>query len=254
VDIAAAYRAALLPGLLLLTALALYVCLRPERSAPSAGGTLGSALRQGIWDWPLIPLVLAGVYGGMVTLAEVAAVVAGYLLVVACLVKREIDPLRQLPAILAESAMLSGAIVVILGFSLALTAYLVEAQVPDRLLAWLGALTDSRWIFLAGLNLLLLLAGCLMDIFSAIVILVPLIAPLANHYGVDPLHLCVIFLLNLEIGYCTPPIGMNLFIAGMQFQRPLPVLYRAALPFLLIMLLVLAAVTYVPALSLWPVR
>jgi tripartite ATP-independent transporter DctM subunit len=257
VDIAAIYRAALLPGLLLVICLALYALghrLRHRRAThpapPPADMSVSRALRRSMADWPVLGIILVGVYGGMVTISEVAVLVLAYVLLVTCLLRREVDFLRQLPAIVVESAMLTGALVVILGAALALTAYLVEAQVPARLLEWLTAWTQERWLFLAGLNVVLLAAGCLMDIFSATVILVPVIAPIAQRYGVDPLHLCVIFLINLEIGYSTPPIGMNLFIASLKFDTPVTTLYRASAPFLVVMLAVLLAVIFLPHLSL----
>jgi TRAP-type C4-dicarboxylate transport system permease large subunit len=150
-----------------------------------------------------------------------------------------------------DSVMLCGAIVVILGMALGLTGFLVDAQIPDRILHWFSSLTGNKWAFLAGLNVFLIVVGCIMDIFSAIVVIVPIIAPLTLSYGIDPYHLCAIFLVNLEIGYSTPPVGMNLFIASLKFDRPITVLYRASIPYLVLLIVCLLLVTYVPALSLW---
>jgi tripartite ATP-independent transporter DctM subunit len=150
-----------------------------------------------------------------------------------------------------ESAVLSGAIIVILGVALGFTGYLVDEKIPDQILAGLSALTHNKYVFLAGLNLFLLAVGCIMDIFSAIVIVVPIIVPIALKYGIDPIHLCVIFLVNLEIGYSTPPIGINLFISSIKFEKPVTLLYRASLPYLLLMLLFLVLITYIPPLSLF---
>jgi tripartite ATP-independent transporter DctM subunit len=209
------------------------------------------ALQAGIWEWPIAVLILGGIYGGWVTIAEVSALVLSYVVVVECVILKEVDPLRQLPGIMVEAAKLAGAIMLILAMALGFTGYLVDARIPDKILAALTALTDNRYLFLAGLNCFLLAAGCIMDIFSAIVIIVPIMVPVAVSYGIDPLHLGVIFLVNLEIGYSTPPVGINLFIASLRFKRPVTLLYKASVPYLLLLLLVLLVVTYIPGLSGW---
>jgi tripartite ATP-independent transporter DctM subunit len=170
--------------------------------------------------------------------------------VVECFILKEIHWRRQLPSIMAESAMLSGAIIIILAMSLGLTSYLVDAQIPNQILLLLTDYVQNKYLFLAGLNVFLILVGCLMDIFSAIVIIVPIIVPVAQSYGIDLFHLAVIFLINLEIGYSTPPVGMNLFIASLKFEQPVTVLYRASLPYLLLLLVCLLLVTYLPGLTL----
>ena len=204
----------------------------------------------GIWEWPIVAVLVVGVYGGFVTIGEVAAVILVYVVAVACFIRKEISVRSQLPGIMVESAILSGAIIVILGFALGFTGYLVDEQIPNRLLDYLTSLTESKYIFLAGLNLFLLAVGCIMDIFSAIIIIVPIIVPIALTYGVDPVHLCIIFLLNLEMGYSTPPVRINLFIAGLKFNKPVVLLYRASLPYLALLLILLLIITYVPALTL----
>ena len=260
VEIGRVFRAGILPGLLLMAALAAFCVVRRTGDArrPAAGRISGrdlaAALRRSAWDWPILGIILLGVYGGWTTVAEVSVVVVVYIFVVECLVLREIHWRRQLPAIMVESAMLSGAIIVILGAALALTGYLIDAEVPQRILARLTGLSDNRTVFLAGLNVFLLVVGCMMDIFSAIVVVVPIMVPIALTYGIDPVHLGVIFLVNLEIGYATPPVGINLFISSLKFGVPITRLYRAALPFLAILLAVLIVITYVPALSLWLVH
>ena len=215
---------------------------------------VGNALKEGIWEWPVPLVIIAGIYGGFTTIAEVSALVLVYVVAVECFVLREVDFSRRLPGIIIESVIVSGAIIIILGFALGFTGYLVDEEIPGRLLGYLVNLTENKYYFLAGLNLFLLAVGCLMDIFSAIVIIVPVIVPIAVKYGIDPVHLCIIFLLNLEIGYSTPPVGINLFIAGLKFGKPITQLYRASLPYLLIMLLLLAVITYIPSLSLFLVR
>ncbi len=258
IDIAKIFKAALVPGLLLLLVLSGYAFVRGLGIQQRCSGRSHTSWVQirdsflaGIWDWLMIVLILVGVYGGFVTIAEVSAVVLVYVLVVECFILKEIHWRRQLPAIMVESAMLAGAIIIILGMSLGFTSYLVDAQIPGRVLDLLTGLTQNKWLFLAGLNLLLIMVGCIMDIFSAIVIVVPIIVPVAMNYGIDPYHLGVIFLVNLEIGYSTPPIGMNLFISSLKFQKPVTLLYRASVPYLLLLFMCLLLVTYLPGLSLF---
>lgn len=258
VDIARLFHAALVPGLLLLGVLAAYAFFQGGRLPGLEVRRSGFSWRQlsrtfaaGIWDWVMIALILAGVYGGFVTIAEVSALVLAYVIVVECFILKEIHWRRQLPGIMVESAMLAGAIIIILGMALGLTSYLVDVRIPNRVLGLLTGLTHNKYLFLAGLNLFLIVVGCIMDIFSAIVIIVPIIVPVAKSYGIDLYHLAVIFLVNLEIGYSTPPVGMNLFIAGLKFNQPVTTLYRASIPFLLLLMICLVLVTYLPGLSLW---
>jgi len=257
VDIGQIFKAALVPGILLIVALCGYAFFKqvgaPQRHRQNGISfqRVKSAFVAGIWDWPVIGIILAGVYGGFVTIAEVSAVVLVYAVAVECFVLKEVSFFRQLPSIIVESAVLSGAIIVILGFALGFTGFLVDERIPNRILVFLTTFCESKLMFLAGLNLFLLAVGCIMDIFSAIVIVVPIIIPIALSYGVDPIHLCVIFLVNLEIGYSTPPVGINLFISSLKFEKPVTLLYRASIPYLLLLLVVLVVITYVPWLSLF---
>ena len=259
-DIAKIFKAALVPGILLVAVLCLYSFFKQagprDREAPTGISLkrIGKTFVEGIWDWPVIGLILAGVYGGFVTIAEVSAVVLIYVVIVECFVLKEVSFFKGLPAIMVESAVLSGAIIVILGFALGFTGFLVDEQIPGRLLEFLTTFCKSKLMFLAGLNLFLLAVGCIMDIFSAIVIVVPIIIPIALSYGVDPVHLGVIFLVNLEIGYSTPPVGINLFISSLKFEKPITLLYRASVPYLLLLLLLLVLITYVPWLSLFLIK
>jgi len=152
--------------------------------------------------------------------------------------------------LMTQSMVLVGAILILLGTALGLTSYLIDAQVPMHLLAAMRQHITSRAMFLLALNLLLLVVGSLMDIFSAIVVVVPLITPIAAQFDVHPLHLGIIFLTNLEIGYSHPPLGLNLFLGSLRFERPITRLCRASWPFLLILLVALALITYIPDLSL----
>lgn len=262
IDIRDIFKAALVPGILLIIGLSLYAFChqliiangvkKPEnRTAPFSWDRVKVTFWEGIWDWPIIGIIILGVYGGFVTIAEVSALVLIYVIIVECFILKEVSFVRKLPQIMIESAVLSGAIIVILGFALGFTGYLVDEKIPDQILAGLSALTQNKYVFLAGLNVFLLAVGCIMDIFSAIVIVVPIIVPIALKYGIDPIHLCVIFLVNLEIGYSTPPIGINLFISSIKFDKPVTLLYRASLPYLLLMLLFLVLITYIPPLSLF---
>ena len=259
VDIGLIFKAALVPGLFIILVLALYIVWHewhkpPEAASPRtpiSSRQVKQAFLEGMWDWPILLIILGGVYGGFVTIAEVSALVLLYVLIVECFILKEVSFFRQLPQVVIESTILSGAIIIILGAALGLTGYLVDEQIPEKILEFLTSLTENRYVFLAGLNLFLLVVGCMMDIFSAIVIVVPIIVPVALTYGIDPIHLCIIFLVNLEIGYSTPPVGINLFIASLKFEKPVTTLYRASVPWLILLLLLLAVVTYVPTLSLF---
>jgi tripartite ATP-independent transporter DctM subunit len=251
------YAAGFVPGLLLMVILGFYAARvsmrggmpRTRFSWPEAR----RALRGAAWEAPLPVLVVAGIYGGKLTLTEAASATAMYTLFIETCIYRDVRA-RDLPRILTESMVLVGAILVILAAALGLTNYFITAEIPNRLFAWTQQYIGDRAVFMIILNVFLLIVGCLMDIFSAILVVVPLIAPVAAGYGVDPVHLGIIFLTNLEIGYSTPPVGLNLFIAALRFRRPVVEMARAALPFLGLYLAALLVITYVPALSSWLVR
>jgi len=194
-------------------------------------------------------VVLGGIYGGAFALSEAAAVTALYVLVVEVAIRREIR-MGKLAAVMRESMVMVGAILIILGVSLASTNYLIDTEVPTRMFEFIRAQIDSRLTFLMLLNLFLLALGMMLDIFSALVIVVPIILPVAVGYGVDPVHLGIIFLANMQLGYITPPVGMNLFIASYRFERPVIEVYRATIPFFVILLAAVLMITYWPALSL----
>ena len=254
VNIDTLFLAGVLPGLLLLLLMGLYcrfigVRLKVPRQTFKAT-VLRQALREGVWDM-LLPVGVAwGIFGGFVTVSEAAACTAAYVFLLEVVIHRSLSLRRQLVPILRETSVLVGSILVILGVAMGLTNLLIDAQVPMHLLEWVRANVDSQLQFLLLLNLALLVVGAMMDIFSAIVVVVPLLLPLAQQFGIDPVHLGIIFLANLEIGYLTPPVGLNLFIASQRFQKPILSLFAASLPFLAIMLVWLALVTYVPQLSL----
>lgn len=249
------FLAGALPGLLLLGMILLYSMVLGVRHQiprqPFTVEALQQALREGVWDLLLPVGVVWGIFGGFVTVSEASACTAAYVLVLETAIHRSLSLRRQLFPILRETSVLVGSILIILGVAMGLTNLLIDAQIPMHLLAWMRDNIESQLQFLLLLNIVLLIVGAMMDIFSAIVVLVPLILPLALQFGVDPVHLGIIMLANLEIGYCTPPVGINLFIASQRFQKPILTLFLSTLPFLGIMLVWLAIVTYIPQLSTW---
>ncbi|MAI25257.1 MAG: C4-dicarboxylate ABC transporter [Spirochaeta sp.] len=248
------FLAGLVPGLLmvaLLSAYSMWMSRGLKRTAERFSvREAWSAVCDAGWEIPLPLLVLGGIYGGFFALSEAAAVTAIYVLIVEVLIRREI-PFRKLPSVMRESMVLVGAILIILGVSMASTNYLIFSDVPVQLFELVREHVDSRWTFLILLNIFLLALGMMLDIFSALVIVVPIILPIAIGYGIDPVHLGIIFLANMQIGYITPPVGMNLFIASYRFERPVLEVYRATIPFFIILLLTVLVITYWPALSLF---
>jgi C4-dicarboxylate transporter DctM subunit len=208
------------------------------------------AMRGAVWEIPLPVFVFTGIYSGYFAVSEAAAVTAMYVLVVEVFIYREIK-LYKLAEIIRESMVMVGGILLILGVSLALTNYLIDAEVPMKLFALCQTFVSSKLVFLILLNIFLLILGAMLDIFSAIIIMVPLMLPVALEYGVHPVHLGIIFLANMQIGYFTPPVGMNLFIASYRFKKPIVDIYRATIPFMLVLLLSVLIITYWPALSLF---
>ncbi len=248
------FLAGLLPGLLMVVILALWVAWKTrhrvvERTVFSMDEAI-NAIRDSAWEIPLPLFILLGIFGGFFAVSEIAAVTALYVLIVETFIYKEIKP-SQLVKIMSESMQMVGGILLILAISMAFTNYLVDAEVPMHLFDWVKANIDSRVTFLILLNVFLLILGAILDIFSALVIVVPLIVPVAIGYGVHPIHLGIIFLANMQIGYFTPPVGMNLFIASYRFNRPITELYQATLPFMLVLLFCVIIITYVPWLSIW---
>lgn len=249
------FMAGIVPGILLLVMLSLYSMFSSRKlglvphtfSLPA----LKAAIRDGIWDL-LLPIgIVVGIFGGYVTATEAATCSAAYALLLETVIHRDIDSFSKLYEVFKETCVLVGSLLIILGIAMGLTNLLIDAQVPMLILPLLEQDVKTQIEFLILLNIFLLGVGCMMDIFSAILVVVPLILPLALHFGIDPVHLGIIFIANLEIGYLTPPVGINLFLASQRFKEPMLSLFVAALPFLLIMLVWLALVTYIPELSLW---
>ena len=250
------FLAGIFPGLLMLIMLSIWSMAQPrniqERSKfnfPDAW----QAIKDAAWEIPLPIFVLGGIYGGFFAVSEAAAVTALYVLIVEVFVLREI-PIKKLPEIIRESMILVGGIMIILGVSLASTNYLIDTEVPTRLFEFIQQHIDDKLTFLILLNIFLLILGMMLDIFSALVIIVPIILPVAVGYGIHPVHLGIIFLANMQLGYFTPPVGMNLFIASYRFKKPVMTLYKATIPFFLILLVAVLIITYWPALSLYLIK
>lgn len=265
VNIEQMFVAGLLPGLLLLLMLALYSVYKGKKLAirrlAFSWAGLARAARVGVWDI-LLPLgIIGGLLSGLFTVVEAATCTAAYALLLELVIHRDLyaaikannseEKESPLLSIFKESCILSGSLLIILCVAMGLTNSLIDAQIPMKLMTLLQGDVHSKIQFLLLLNIFLLGVGCVMDIFSATVVVVPLILPLARHFGVDPIHLGIIFLANLEIGYLTPPVGINLFLASQRFNASMLSLFRASLPFLFIMLVWLALITYIPALSLF---
>lgn len=249
------FAAGLVPGILLVGILAVYSVRQGMKAhvpkIPFAWNNVLTAARAAAWEIPLPFLVIGGIYGGWFTATEAAAITAFYVTVVETLFYKDLKIFSDVPRIMRESMVLVGAIIVILGCAMGLTNYLIDDEVPMKLFAIIQQFISSKAIFLILLNIFLLIVGMMMDIFSAIIVVVPLIIPIASAYQVNPLHLGIIFLTNLEIGYLTPPVGLNLFISSFRFGKPVSEVVKATLPFIGILLLVLLLITYVPELSLW---
>ena len=252
------FKAGLMPLLIMLACLMGWT-LWTHRDAPAErpsvldGARIREALVAARWELPLPVVVLGGIYSGYFAISEAAAVTAVYVTIAETLLYRDIR-LRDLPAVAVKAMVMVGGILLILGVALAFTNFLVDAEVPQRLFDFMQARIESPIAFLALLNILLLALGALLDIFAALVIMVPLILPVAVGYGIDPVHLGIVFLANMQIGYFTPPVGMNLFIASYRFKQPVLTLYAACWPFMLVLLLALLLITYVPWFSLALVR
>ncbi len=249
------FMAGIVPGLLLLLILSVYsLSVAHKADVPKHAfcfAEMLTAVQGSLWDIMLPVAILTGIFGGFVTVTEASAFTAAYALFVETAVYNKLNLWRDVPRVLKDSAALVGSILIILGVAMGLTNLLIDTQLPMRLLALLEQHISSQLQFLLLLNLFLLVVGAMMDIFSAIVVVVPLILPLATRYQVDPVHLGIIFLANLEIGYLTPPVGINLFIASQRFGKPVLTLFRSAMPFLLLMLIWLLLLTYIPSLTLW---
>ena len=252
------FIAGIIPGMLMVFLLSVYSVNRMRLIRadvePFSIKKAWMAVKNAAWEIPLPFIILVGIYGGFFTATEAAAVTAFYVLIVEVFIYKDISLTKDLPKVIKDSMILVGGILVILSAALGLANYMIYEQIPMQILDWMKTFITSKVAFLLVLNVFLLVVGALMDIFSAILVVVPLITPIALNFGVDPVHLGVIFLANLGIGYSTPPVGMNLFIASFRFEKPILKLYVATIPFLIILLIALGLITYIPELSLWLVE
>ncbi len=245
------------PGLLIggmLAAFCMVVGLRMgERFRVPAIRDVADAIIDGFWSLMLPGVILGGIYSGLFTATEAAAVSVVYSLVVELFIHRELE-LRQIPAVISEATVLMGSLLVIFAMAVGLNSLLGDLGVPERAANWIMSFDLTPFTFMLMLNGFLLVVGCLMDIMSAIMILVPLLAPMALLCGIDPIHLGVVFIVNLELGYLTPPMGMNLFVSSSIFDKSLGSVIRSVVPFTGLLLVAVLVVTYVPSVSLGPVN
>jgi len=249
------FFAGLIPGLLLIIMLSIYsTYISRKNDVKHHAYVFSDAIntcKNCFFDLLLPFGLVLGIFGGFVSLTEAAAVTAAYLLFIETTLYKTISLKKQALTLLTEASLLFGSLIIILLIALGLTNLLIDAQIPTRLLDFFEQFIDNKIQFLILLNIFLLLVGALMDIFSALLVVVPLLLPLAVRYDINLIHLGIIFIANLEIGYSTPPIGINLFIASQRFNKPIHALFKSTIPFLLIMLIWLLAITYLPELSLW---
>lgn len=248
------FLAGLIPGFLMLIILSAYSVWKNRAIRTPLGDfswqEVRAALRESMWEIPLPIVVLGGIYSGYFAISEAAAVTALYVLIVDVFILKEVT-FRKLPAIVRESMVLVGGIMMILGVSRASTNFMIDAGVPQQLLHWVSGFVTGEFAFMLMLLVFLLILGAILDIFSAVVLVVPLILPVAMQFGVHPVHLGIVFLATMQLGYITPPVGLNLFIAGYRFNRPIVNVYISTLPFFFLLLLSVIMIAFWPALSLW---
>jgi tripartite ATP-independent transporter DctM subunit len=257
-DYAQLFVGGFLPGLLLVVVVsgwgATQGWLHGVERTPFVAGEARAAMWEAKWELLLPVVVLGGIVGGYTTLVEAAALTVLYTFVVECFIERGLSVRRDLPGIFVECATLVGGFMIILSVAFGFTNFLILAEIPTMALEWVQAHIESPLVFLLALNLFLIAVGALMDIYSAIVVVVPLIAPIAMAYGIDPVHLAIIFLANMELGYLMPPMGENLFLSSYRFNKPLTEVYRSTLPYTALLFATVLLITYVPSLTLWLVH
>jgi tripartite ATP-independent transporter DctM subunit len=242
------FRQALVPAIFLMSIMFFYGLYKKPKTDIKQKFILKDAILTGkIAKWEIaVPfLIILSIFTGFATLVESAALLVLYVLMVEVVIFKDIS-FNDIPKIIINCSTLVGGVLIILGFAMGFTGYLVDAQIPLKILNFVQSTITSKIIFLFALNILLLIVGCLMDIFSAIIVVVPLIAPLAIYFGIDPFHLAIIFIANLELGYITPPVGMNLYLSSYRFEKDMPTIYSATLPFFLLRLFGVFSITYIP--------
>src|SRR5439155_16239851 len=253
VDLKAMFLGGFLPALLMIVVTAWWGVRRGPRAIAARAPFDARKARAALWDakWELLtPFVALGaLFSGLGTPVEAAALTALYVLIVETALHRDLHVLRDVPRVMTECGLLVGGILLILGVALGFTNYLVTAQVADRAVEWTTATIHSPILFLLLLNVFLLIVGCLMDIYSAIIIQVPLLVPLGVAFGVDPIQLGIIFLSNLELGYLTPPLGLNLYMSSYRFGKPVPAVLMSVLPIIIVLHIGTLLITYIPPLT-----
>ncbi|CUU08732.1 TRAP transporter, DctM subunit [Candidatus Thermokryptus mobilis] len=255
VDVDKLFIAGITPGILLVVLLSIYSIVKNIGTKIEVQKfslrNLWRATLDAIWEIPLPFIIIGGIYSGIFTVIEASAVTAVYVFIVELFIYRDLNIKNDLPRIMKESMLMVGGILIILASALGLTSYLIDEQIPMKIFEFIQKYISSKYTFLILLNLFLLVVGMLMDIFSAIIVVVPIITPIAKNFGVDPIHLGIIFLTNLEIGYLTPPVGLNLFISSFRFEKPIIKVYLATIPFIIILFIALILITYIPEISLF---
>jgi tripartite ATP-independent transporter DctM subunit len=252
------FVAGIIPGIILISIIAIYSVREGIRAqvprVPFVWSNVVRTMKEVAWELPLPFIIIIGIYGGFVTATEAASVTAFYVFIVEVFIYRDLKIFSDLPRVMKESMLLVGAIISILGVALGLTNYLIDQQVPQKLFEFVQTNISSPITFLLILNGFLIIVGMMMDIFSATIVVVPLILPIARAFHVDPVHLGIVFLTNLEIGYLTPPVGLNLFLSSLRFKKPVLHITKSVLVFILLELVALMVITYWPGLSLWLVH
>jgi len=254
ISIKSIFLAGILPGIFLIIILSMWTIYSGELTKVENNKFDLNSAMNACWEtkWELcIPaIVLYGIFSGHAKLVETAAFTVVYIFVIETFIYKDLN-YKDIIKIIISCSTLVGGVLIIIGAAMGLTSYMVDAQVPMKILSIMKEFVSSKYVFLILLNIFLLIIGCLMDIFSAIIIVVPLIAPLGLHYGVDPIHLAIIFIANLELGYLTPPVGMNLFLSAYRFDEKMPVIYKSTFPFFAVLLVAVLIITYFPGLTLW---
>jgi C4-dicarboxylate transporter, DctM subunit len=249
------FLAALIPGILLLIMIIFITPFFGEKSDHRIREKFnlkeaGKATLASLGDLLLPLVIIAGFFGGLMTIIETAALTALWAIVLELLIYKKIDLKQKLPDTMVDSTVMIGSLLIVLGMALGLVSFLVDTQIPQKAASWISSVIESKYVFLLILNVLLLLVGALMDIFSAIVIVVPLMVPVALSFGIDPVHLGIVFLANLELGYLTPPVGMNLFLSSLRFKKPLYEIWKTVWPFLVVFIVWVLIITYIPFISI----
>ena len=254
VSIKSIFLGGIIPGLLILVIVASWAIFSSKRQSVAVYyfkiNNIKSALIESKWEIAIPFIIMFGIFGGYMTLVETAAISALYVLFITVVIYRDIS-FSKVGNILIDCCALIGGVLIILGVAMGLTSYIIDAEVPMMLLEWVKTNISSKYIFLILLNVFLLIVGCMMDIFSSTIIVVPLIKPIAAYFGIDPIHLAIIFIANLELGYLTPPVGMNLFLSAYRFDESMKSVYTSTMPFYFVMLFCVILITYFPILSTW---